>query len=431
MTWVYSKFKKKIEVKSGYTWSGDQELYENREGSTAILRVSNIQETLELDDILYLINVSEQHKIDKKISKNWTIVVSSNGNRNRVGKGVFIEEDLDFLFASFLIAFKPFDENEIDPRYFYYWYSSDTIQKRISAIAKGTTGLSNLELRFLKSQDIYHPVSIDEQLLIANTIYSVDKTIQATKNSIAKLEKLKISLMQNLLTGKMKPDGTWRNEYEFWIDEKFGKVPVGWKIHFIADNYVSKINPLYDYSINQEFDFLEMAAVENNFQGIKKYEKILLDKRNGGFACFKNGDILFAKITPCTENGKITIINNCSTAVGFGSTEFIVIGPTQNIKRYLLYSFLTLQTTHNRAVSLMEGTTGRQRIPWNIFKNVLQIAFPYSLEEQGEIIKPLQIIDQNLTIRYSRIEELLKLKKSLMQNLLTGKIRLFQTIINN
>lgn len=426
MTWVNSKFKKKIEVKSGYTWSGDQELYENREGSTAVLRVSNIQDTLELDDILYLINVSEQHKIDKKISKNWTIAVNSNGNRNRVGKGIFIEEDMEFLFASFLVAFKPFDENEIDPRYFYYWYSSETVQKRISAIAEGTTGLSNLELRYLKSQDIYHPASIIEQRFIANTINAVDKTIQATKNSIAKLEKLKTSLMQNLLTGKMKPDGSWRTEDEFWIDDKFGKVPNGWTLKFIGDPFVSNINPLYDYEINQEFDFLEMAAVENNFEGIKQYDKVFLSKKNSGYACYKNGDILFAKITPCTENGKIAIIENCTTGIGFGSTEFIVISPTPNINNYLLYSFLSLGNIHKRAIALMEGTTGRQRVPWKIFKNVLQIPFPTEMSEQLKIVEPLQAIDKNLKNRLTRLNHLLKVKKSLMQNLLTGKVRIPQ-----
>lgn len=232
--------------------------------------------------------------------------------------------------------------------------------------------------------------------------------------------------MQNLLTGKMKPDGTWRSEDEFWTDEKFGKVPNGWVLKFIGEDYVSKINPLYNYQINQEYDFLEMASVENNFEGIKQYDKVYLDKRNSGFACFKNGDILFAKITPCTENGKIAIIENCSSEVGFGSTEFIVISPTENIDNYLLYSFLSLSKIHKRAVALMEGTTGRQRVPWKIFKNVLQISFPKEVKEQEAIVKPLKTIDNNLKKRLSRLDYLLKLKKSLMQNLLTGKVRIPQ-----
>jgi len=40
--------------------------------------------------------------------------------------------------------------------------------------------------------------------------------------------------MQNLLTGKMKPDGTWRNEDEFYMDDKFGKVPVGWSVKYVG-----------------------------------------------------------------------------------------------------------------------------------------------------------------------------------------------------
>lgn len=421
MTWVNSKFKKKIEVKSGYTWSGDQELYENREGSTAVLRVSNIQDTLELDDILYLINVSEQHKLDKKISKNWTIAVNSNGNRNRVGKGIFIEEDMEFLFASFLVAFKPFDENEIDPRYFYYWYSSETVQKRISAIAEGTTGLSNLELRYLKSQDIYHPASIIEQRFIANTINAVDKTIQATKNSIAKLENLKTSLMQNLLTGKMKPDGSWRSEDEFWIDDKFGKVPNGWVVSNIGsfgELKTGKTPPTADeknFSLTKDIQFVTPGDVDDSVyildteryvstQGLRFSNSIPKDS-----VCFISIGSTIGKIAITTEL--------CCTNQQINS-----IIPDEN--NYFL--FVYYQTMFNSPrIKSIAGVTATPQINKSDLSK-FKLIKPDSFDEQKLIGDKLITIDDCIVKKQETIKRFDSLKKSLMQNLLTGKVRLPQ-----
>lgn len=398
MTWVNSKFKKKIEVKSGYTWSGDQELYENREGSTAVLRVSNIQDTLELDDILYLINVSEQHKIDKKISKNWTIAVNSNGNRNRVGKGIFIEEDMEFLFASFLVAFKPFDENEIDPRYFYYWYSSETVQKRISAIAEGTTGLSNLELRYLKSQDIYHPACIVEQRFIANTINAVDKTIQATKNSIAKLENLKTSLMQNLLTGKMKPDGSWRSEDEFWIDDKFGKVPNEFSFGRCKEFFV----------LQRGHDLTDNQATEGDFLVVKSNGPSI---RHNAFKAEPPGVIT-------GRSGTIGNVFFIEEKFWPHNTTLYVIDFKGNNPKFIYYLLI-----HLRLKDYLAGTGVPTLNRNDIHK--LRVAIP-NLETQNEIVLMLDSNVKSIELKIKKVDSLISLKKSLMQNLLTGKLRIPQ-----
>jgi type I restriction enzyme S subunit len=405
-------------------WGSDP----NDDNGISVVRSTNFNNTgyLDLSDVA-LRSLSEEDYLKTKLIENDIIIERSGGSANQpVGRVSFITKDIEetgFGFSNFIQRIRVSDEYNAKYIFYclYHLHSAGITQ----TMQTQTNGIRNLEYRYYLNQRLPKPSKI-EQTQIANFLSTVDKTIQATKNSIAKLEKLKTSLMQNLLTGKMKPDGTWRTQDEFWIDEKFGKVPNGWTLKYIGDDYVSNINPLYEYEINQEFDFLEMAAVENNFDGIKQYDKVFLSKRNSGFACYKNGDILFAKITPCTENGKIAIIEDCTTGIGFGSTEFIVISPTSNIDNYLLYSFLSLGNIHQRAVALMEGTTGRQRVPWKIFKNVLQIPFPIEKEDQMEIVKPLISIDKNLKIRSRRIDHLVKVKKSLMQNLLTGNIRIPQ-----
>lgn len=378
----------------------------------SVVRSTNFNDTgyLDLSDVAKRTLPEEDYQ-KTKLKKNDIVIERSGGSANQpVGRVSFVTKEIEetgFGFSNFIQRIRVLDDYNAKFVFYclYHLHSAGITQ----TMQTQTNGIRNLEYRYYLNQRLPKP-SLPEQNLIANALSTVDKTIQATKNSIIQLQKLKNSFMQNLLTGKIRPDGSWRTEDEFYLDEKFGKVPKGWMLKFIGDEFVSKINPLYDYEINKEFDFLEMAAVENNFEGIKQYDKVILNKRNSGFACYKNGDILFAKITPCTENGKIAIIENCSTDVGFGSTEFIVISPSSNIDNYLLYSFLSLSNIHKRAVALMEGTTGRQRVPWKIFKNVLQVPFPIEKEDQQKIVKPLKTFDKNLKARLLRLDHLLKVK---------------------
>ena len=226
--------------------------------------------------------------------------------------------------------------------------------------------------------------------------------------------------MQNLLTGRMKPDGTLRKEDEFYVDEKFGRVPRGWKVKAIGDKDVCKINPVYKYKKKEVYDFIPMEAIKENFEGVDYVEKQVID--NGSYTRFKAGDILFAKITPCSENGKVAYIDHIDSEVGFASTEFIVFHPTENVDGKYVYLLLSSGNVHRLAISLMEGTTGRQRIPWKIFRNRIFVPMP-DKEEQNKIVEKILVFDKKNSYNYSKIAVLERLKKSLMQNLLTGRVR--------
>lgn len=418
--WKKDKFKNQIQNKSGYTWSKEQELKTKAINSVRVLTVSNIQTELDLSEELYLQNVSDKDKNEKIVNKDWCIAVSSNGNRKRIGNAVFIKNDTDYLFASFLTALKPKDSSDILPEYFFRWLTSYNVQERISSVSEGTTGLGNLDMRYLRNIDINYPESLPEQASIANILSKVDEAIESVKKSIEAAEKLKKSLMQNLLTGRMKPDGTLRKDDEFYVDEKFGKVPIGWEVKAIGDKKVCQINPVYKYKRKEIYDFIPMEAVKERFSGLDYVEKQLID--NGSYTRFKAGDILFAKITPCSENGKVAYIEHIDSEVGFASTEFIVFHPTDEVNGRYIYLLLTSENIHRLAISLMEGTTGRQRIPWKIFKNRIFVPLPCK-EEQTNIVNRILVFDKQINNYYNRINILETLKKSLMQNLLTGKVR--------
>src|SRR5690606_27881563 len=127
-----------------------------------------------------------------------------------------------------------FDKTEIYKP--YYSYSFQYLEYVLKAKTAGS-GIPHADKGVIKRLEFFKP-EIPEQKAIATILSKVDEAIKATENSIKAAEKLKKSLMQNLLTGKLKPKGTWRKEDEFYKDEKFGSCPVGWhwgRLSEIAD----------------------------------------------------------------------------------------------------------------------------------------------------------------------------------------------------
>ena len=375
---------------------------------------------LDLSDIAYR-TLSKRKFEEKKLYASDILIERSGGSETQpVGRVGFITDEMaktDYAFANFIQRISLNDE--VNAKFVYYCLQQMYEMGITAGMQSQTTGIRNLDWKQYIKVAIPKP-SPDEQSAIAAILSKVDETIASVQASISAAERLKKSLMQNLLTGRMKPDGTLRKEDEFYVDEKFGRVPLGWEVKAIGDKDVCKINPVYKYKKKKVYDFIPMEAIKENFEGVDYVEKQVID--NGSYTRFKAGDILFAKITPCSENGKVAYIDHIDSEVGFASTEFIVFHPTENVDGKYVYLLLSSGNVHRLAISLMEGTTGRQRIPWKIFRNRIFVPMPDKVE-QTIIVDKILAFDKQIKENNNKIAVLERLKKSLMQNLLTGKVR--------
>jgi len=116
---------------------------------------------------------------------------------------------------------------------------------------------------------------------------------------------------------------------------------------------------------------------------------------------FQEGDVLFAKITPCMENGKCAIAKDLTNRIGFGSTEFHVVRPKSSIIAEWIYYNLRQQNVRDDAKGWMRGTAGQQRVP-QIFLEELEIPLP-PLPDQQRIAAILQKADRLRRLRrYAR-----------------------------
>src|SRR6185437_7897631 len=137
---------------------------------------------------------------------------------------------------------------------------------------------------------------------------------------------------------------------------------------------IADVNPRYRVLKDREYPFIEMASVGQNFAGIQHIDKRKLE--GSGLSRFKVGDTLFAKITPCPQNGKVAFVESLPAEIGLGSTEFIVLAPKDDCDRRFLYHLVCSHEVRGRAVARMEGSTGRQRVPDEVFEKRLLVPIP-------------------------------------------------------
>ena len=137
---------------------------------------------------------------------------------------------------------------------------------------------------------------------------------------------------------------------------------------------------------------ISMDKLQPFCRDISNYE---LAEYSGG-AKFRNGDTIMARITPCLENGKISMVNVLEQdEVGFGSTEFIVFRAKEGytIPDYVYY-LVKSSIIRDPAIKSMVGSSGRQRVQLDVVQN-LRISFP-DLDEQERIVSILKVFDDKI-----------------------------------
>lgn len=134
--------------------------------------------------------------------------------------------------------------------------------------------------------------------------------------------------------------------------------------------------------------FVPMSAVDEDGGVINKPETRSFAEVAKGYTSFRERDVLFAKVTPCMENGKAAIARDLENGLGFGSTEFHVLRPTEAVLPEYVFSFIRQKAFRDRAASAFVGTGGLQRVPPDFLSRV-KIPLP-TLPEQQRIVDVLR-----------------------------------------
>jgi type I restriction enzyme S subunit len=127
-----------------------------------------------------------------------------------------------------------------------------------------------------------------------------------------------------------------------------------------------------------------MVALDEASGTIARLESCPYSEVSSGYTFFREGDVLFAKITPCMENGKVAIAHGLIDDVGFGTTELHVIRPGPRVLAEWIYYLLRRPDIREDAAAHFTGAVGQQRVP-DKWVNELPIPVP-PLDEQRRIV---------------------------------------------
>lgn len=300
-----------------------------------------------------------------------------------------------------------FDETEIHKP--YYSYSFQYLEYFLKAKTAGS-GIPHADKGVIKRLDFFKPDK-DEQKVIASILSKVDAAIRAADNSIKSAEKLKKGLMQNLLTGKLKTDGTLRTDEEFYKHEKFGNCPVGWhwgRLSEIAD-VIAGQSPSGEY-YNEDGIGTAMLNGPTEFTDLHPIPVQYTTKVTKLCAV---GDILFTVRGSSTGRMNIADQEYC---IGRG---IAAIRAKEGCDTDFIYYTLITISEKILAEAKGAGTTFPNVSRGELLKKWVLIPDT----DQTEIAAKIKSVDAFLKEKHKKVATIQRLKKSLMQNLLTGKVR--------
>ena len=202
------------------------------------------------------------------------------------------------------------------------------------------------------------------------------------------------------------------------------ELPKGWASAALSD--IANIGPRHPKGLDDDMlvTFVSMAAIDESKPDFQFTEERPLREVRKGFTHFAERDILFAKITPCMENGKGAVARGLRNKLGCGTTELHVVRPLAGISSDYIYRFLAQSSVRRAAKENFTGTAGQARVPTS-FMEGLEIPLAPLNEQQRIAAKLEKLLGQVDTCqtRLARIPALLKrFRQSVLAAACSGRL---------
>ena len=237
---------------------------------------------------------------------------------------------------------------------------ANTSQVGVPSIAQPVTYLRTIEIPL---------PPLPEQRFIAHILGTLGDKIELNRRMNQTLEQMARAIFQDWFVdfGPVRAKLEGREPYlppELWslfperlVDSEFGEIPEGWLVK--ALDQFAELNPRELMKKGTVAPYLDMAALPTS--GPSPDDAVLREFTSG--TRFRNWDTLVARITPCLENGKTAFVQSLpEDAVGWGSTEFIVMRAVPPVPPEYSYLLARDGAFREHAIQSMTGTSGRQRV---------------------------------------------------------------------
>jgi len=300
-----------------------------------------------------------------------------------------------FTLQRSVAVLKP-ESKKIDSRYLMY-----SLQSKTNILNQGAKGVAQkgIYLKSIKELDIDIP-PLKEQKRIAAILDKADAIRRKRQQAIKLADEFLKSVFLDMFGDPV-------------IN------PKGWDVGVFSD--ISILNPKAEkYDDSLEVSFVPMRNVSEvseklDVSDIRSYSEV-----KKGFTSFVEGDVLFAKITPCMENGKAAIATGLKNGVGFGSTEFHVFRPNESYYKEFIYSLIHLENFRLIAANNFSGAVGHKRVPKGFLAGYKLYLPPVSLVEKYSNI--FNVVKSNILAMERSVNEKEVMFKSLSQKAFAGEL---------
>ncbi|MCS7365211.1 MAG: restriction endonuclease subunit S [archaeon GB-1867-035] len=358
------------------------------------------------------IYIKENVSIDPDFFLNNGDILIANTDMSRgfiIGAPILIEDVNGKLVYSMDLTRLIFDKSIIDSKFLFYYLTYKPIRQKMKSFSQGTNVL-HLNHKLVKNMKITLPLLL-EQKAIAHVLSTVDKAIQKTDEIIMKTKRLKRGLMQELL---MK--GIGHKEFK---DTELGRIPKEWKVVRLGDTL-----DLCQYGLSIKMDrqgkypIIRMDEIEDGYVVPRITKYVNLDEKTFRMFKLEKGDILF------NRTNSYELVGRTGIFLLDGNYVFASYLIRLRVKRDIADPhFLTFYMifSHNRLRQLATRAVHQANINATNLRK-FKVPLP-PLEEQKRIAEILSSIDNILKLKKKKREKLVRMKRRLMDLLLTGKVR--------
>ncbi len=260
------------------------------------------------------------------------------------------------------------NKKKVDIRYLWWLLRSQTFR---DILLQHVPGGIKTELKAKRLLPVPVPLpSVDDQQRIVGKIDELSRRVVASQVLFDETNK-EIFLLIDSELRKVLLNAKFKKDWECGVISQFAEINPSRK---------GDINLAYD----QKVSFVPMSTVNETAGAITKVEVRPFYEVSKGYTWFKEGDVIFARITPCMQNGKSAIARNLENGHGFGSTEFHVLRPGPKISAEWLHLLVRHRDFRDDAASHFKGTAGQQRVPQS-FLEQKEIVVP-PIDEQKRIV---------------------------------------------
>jgi len=307
----------------------------------------------------------------------------------------------------------------IDKLFLFYRLCMNDAHMHMRANSGGSTVL-HLNLKKVGQMKFNVPKMLQEQQKIANILLTIDNTIDKTKELIEKNKKIKQGLMQDLFE-----KGAFNSEN---INSVFGLIPKSWKIQSFYSLAANKAEVVQTGPFGAQLhasDYVEegvpLILIRNVVGGRIDDTEIpfITEKKAATLPRYilKEGDVVFSRVA---DVGRAAVVTDKEKGWMISGQMLRLRLNNPNVNMRYIKHFIASNKFKREMEYRILGTT-RDSINTTILKNMI-VAIP-KISEQNKIAEYLDKIDEKIESEESYLQKLLKIKAGLMQDLLTGKIR--------